>query len=320
MHIAIIGRPGVGKSTILRVLAEQPGLTADKAVLTVKDERLYRIGEIFKSKTITPLHYELVDTHKLDLTNSSIRDADALILVVGGFIPGCDVKKEIQDIEGELILEDYRIAENRLTRLNKEHSKTTSAQQERHLLEKILQHLEGEKPLRAFHFEKGEEKLIRGFSFLSLKPLIAIINTEDVCTIDTSPYPSITIPAKLEEELLDMEGGERETMAKELGIDEMASRKFPMELAKTMGLITFFTANQREARAWQVKQGTTAKESAGKIHSHMERGFIRAQVISYEDLVSAGSVEEAKKQNLWRTEGKDYIVQDGDIIQIRFSV
>ncbi|RKZ22900.1 redox-regulated ATPase YchF [bacterium] len=325
MRIAIIGKRGAGKTTIFNALTGA-GASLGKREEHIKevrvpDERLIKLLEFNPGTEPVFSTITFIDTKELNFREETIRNADAYLLVVGNFMGNVKVEEEVREVEEEMMISDLDVVEKRLSKLRKEHHKD----QERLLEEKILERFKGlldeGKPLRGIELDKREEELIRGYAFSSLKPLFVLVNEKEG---EKGEYnlnlPVLSIQGKLEMEISELPEEERPLFLKEMGIEEPAVDRLIKEVYRTCGLITFFTLGKKETRAWSIKKGTTAKEAAGKIHTDMERGFIRAQVINFEDLVRAGSMKHAREMGLLRLEGKDYVVQDGDVVEIRFSV
>ncbi len=276
-----------------------------------------------------------------------LRDVDALIQVVRGFsddnVPHVsdviDPLADAQNFELELILRDLELVENRLVALKKSLKKTAdkkTLQAEQAVLTKCLETLENENPLRQLEFEAEEEKLLRAYQFLSMCPEIVALNVgeDDLNSDDTKKtiaaleeYYSgkntmvVCVCAKIEEEIGQLDADEAAMFLDDLGIDEPALNKLIHSSYELLGLMPFFTVGEDEVRAWTIKRGTTAAKAAGKIHSDIERGFIRAELISYDDYVASDkSMVKAKEKGLVRLEGKNYIMRDGDIVNFRFNV
>jgi GTP-binding protein YchF len=235
-------------------------------------------------------------------------------------------------MENELILADLVSAESRIEKLEKElkREKKSQGEKEKDLLERIRIHLEKEKGLRAFDLSEAEDKLIRSFAFLSQKPLLHMINLDekDIPSIETpemfSPPPNkgtavLAFCGKIEAEILELEDKEKEVFLEEYGLRRLSSHKFLKSSYDLLDVITFFTIGKQEVRAWTIKKNSTASSAAGTIHTDMEKGFIRAEVIPWSQLVDFASMQAAKEAGAVGLEGKDYIIQDGDVIYFRFS-
>ncbi len=323
-------------------------------VVEVPDERLWKISELIDPKETTPTAIEFVDIAGLvegasegeGLGNkflANIREVDAIIHVVRCFenkdithVEGdIDPIRDIEVIETELILADLEsVMKKKETteRMLKTGEKIYEEQLE--VLERVEAALEAGEPARAVDLKSEEEKLIRDLNLLTLKPVLyaANVGEEDIGVESNQLVEQIearakeeaaevvTVSAQIEAEIAEMNKEEKNLFLTELGINESGLDKLIKAGYRLLGLITFFTAGKKEVRAWTVEQGATAPEAAGEIHSDMERGFIRAEVISYENLVKVGSFAQAREEGLLRLEGKDYIVKDGDVCHFKFNV
>jgi hypothetical protein len=238
-----------------------------------------------------------------------------------------DPARDIRGFDDELILTDLVQIENRIARLKKEKDST----RERELLERLKSALEAEKPLRDVELSNEEHILIAGFRFLSLKPLLLLLNVSEEKASSDPPAEVMELAARKNLKLISMSGraemdisqldtDEQREFLQDLGIAEPARDRFISAAYALLDLISFLTAGEDECRAWSIKRGTTAHRAAGQIHSDIERGFIRAEVIRFEDLIHFGSEARCREAGRLRSEGKDYIVQDGDVIHFRFNV
>ena len=337
IKIAIVGFPGSGKSTCFKAItqkkkSEVETLDPTKAHLgavKILDRRLEKLKTIFHPKKLT--YPEIVFEDLPGFHIPQIKEVEALMEVLGIF-SGREPAKDISDLDAEFILADLEIINHRLPGLDKELKQKDSREKtlEREVLLKCKEFLEKEKPLRALALIPDEEKMIRGFQFLSKKPIFILGNTDenqpsgitlkkmnDSCK--EKNIKCMEFCGKLEAEIADLEESERDGFLKELGIQWVAFGKV-IELAySALGYITFFTVKGDETRAWPVKNGANAIEAAGKIHSDMQKGFIKAEVINFDDLAASGSIGEARKKALLKLEGKEYKIKDGDIIDFRFS-
>ena len=327
-------------------------------IVNVPDERLYKLAEIEKSKKIIPATIEFVDIAGLvkgaskgeGLGNqflANIRNVSAIAHVVRCFDDSDVVHVEgsvnpVRDaeiIETELILADLQTVEKRLEKVSKPaKSGDKKAKFEVQVLEKAKSILENLEPLRTNLHKFTEEEIdyMKKTIFpLTLKPLmyIANINEEDLPEGENNPYvkaikekaekegaPVVVLSGKVEQELIELPAEERKEFLEALGLSEPGLNKMIRTGYKLLDLITYFTAGEKEARAWTIKKGTKAPQAAGEIHSDFERGFISAEVINYDDLIKVGSLQKAKELGLIRLEGKDYEVKDGDVIHFRFNV
>jgi len=359
MKVAIIGLSNSGKTTVFNALTGQDIETTiysttsgdpNIGIVKVPDPRIEKLSEIFKPKKSIHATIEYIDyvgLTKGDLKQNRkvfdlIKDADALVHVVRAFEddsvihPGGtrDPLRDIGTIELELIFGDLELIEKRLERMEdgKRRGKKPD-ESERKLLLKCKDFLMKEIPLRAVEFSEEEHKTLRSFQFLSTVPEIAVlnINEKDLDTIQSKDflssistnYPSLPVLAlcgKIEMEISQLTDDEKKPFLDELGIDEPASNKLVHTCYAILGLISFLTVGEDEVRAWTIRKNTHALAAAGKIHSDIERGFIRAEIISFEDFISAGSMHAAREKGILRLEGKTYEVKDGDMINFRFNV
>jgi GTP-binding protein YchF len=324
-------------------------------IVEVPDQRLYKIAQIVKPRKVTPTTIEFVDIAGLvrgaskgeGLGNqflANIRSVDAIAHVVRCFkdenvvhVDGSvDPIRDIETINYELVLKDLESVEKRLQKISKvAKSGDKKARAEAQALETIKEILERGERIRPYLNELSEEgkRVVKELSLLTAKPVMYVANVDEEALFEDNELvkrvrefakkegaPVVKICAKIEAELSELEKEEKEEFLKELGLEEPGLNLVIREGYKLLGLITFFTAGEQEVRAWTVKKGTKAPQAAGKIHSDIERGFIRAEVIKYEDLIREGSLQACKEKGLMRLEGKDYEVQDGDIIYFRFNV
>jgi GTP-binding protein YchF len=336
MKLGIIGLPLSGRSTTFEALTRQGGETAGRgedriAVVRVPDERVDRLSRMFApQKTI----YAQVDyflpgpgSQKKEANPwLPVKDCDALILVVRNFGPIRHPAADFSTVNQELILSDLVQADKRLERIEQDHRRGKKMNAEEHaLLTECRRLLETETPLRRRR-DLMEAKALRGFALLTAKPMLVVFNNEE-----SDPEPPdvgvlagqetcLALRAKIEQELARMQPEEAAEFLKEYQIADSAMDRMIRMSYAAMGLMSFFTVGSDEVRAWTIRRGTPAVEAAGAVHSDMQKGFIRAEVIAYEDLMAAGSTAEARRRGTFRLEGKSYEVQDGDIINFRFNV
>jgi ribosome-binding ATPase len=305
LEVGIVGLPSAGKTTMFTALT---GVGADSAgygkphvgMAAIPDERVERLAGVVGSAKATLAALRIVDVPGTEAaTLGGVRGCDALVAVLNGFAPGSDPVKELSTIELELIVADRDHVERRLERVSQQAKSGEAAlKQEVADLEVVLAHLDSGKPLREF-----PDAIPGELEPLTTKPLIAVENGPG------------GIDAKLEAELTELDeeeaAGFREAPS---ALDQVLPRVF-----EALDLITFFTANENEARAWTLERGLTALDAAGSIHTDMAHGFVRCEVVRLDDLVESGSHAEAARRGLVRLEGKGYVVEDGDVLQIRFT-
>lgn len=355
LQIGIVGLPNVGKSTLFKALtkkrveaANYPFCTIDPnvGVVEVPDERLAKLAEISKSAEIIPTVIEFVDiaglvhgAHKGEgLGNkflAHIREVDAILQVVRNFsdpkvvhVEGrISPRSDAETINLELIFADLETVKNRMEKLERETKSGADKELLRKIavIKKIKGALEEGKLANSLDLSEEERVLIKDLNLLTIKPMMYVLNIdEDLKKVENCDVSNLgnclEISAKLEAELSELPEEEIRQYLAELGVGETGLDKLIRESYKLLDLITFFTSGPKETRAWTVKLGTKAPQAAGKIHTDFERGFIRAEVIGWRELVEAGGEAAAKEKGLVRLEGKDYAVQDGDVCLFRFSV
>jgi GTP-binding protein YchF len=357
MQTGIIGLPLVGKTSLFRILTKarvesRAGAPnqAHVGIARVPDARVVKLAEVFKPKKITYATIEYVDIGGLQKDrekNSAslvpLREADALAHVVRLFqdpaVPrdgAIDPMRDIESVEIELILNDLEQLSKRIERLEKDLKKKKDPQLEAELavVQRCRVALEAETPLRELEFTPAEEKMITGFMLLSQKPMLYVLNLgdEEAGEIDhvvekyklekltTKPHTAV-VPfcGKIEAELAELADAEAAEMMKEFGLKESGRDRLIQGTYRLLGLISFLTCGEPECRAWTIERGMTAPQAAGAIHSDIERGFIKADVVNWENLLAAGSFAAAKEKAQVKLEGKEYIVQDGDVILFRHS-
>lgn len=340
MRLTIIGTAQSGKTTLFHALvgshmSRAKGYFSHIGTFVSKDPRVFRLGKLVNSRKITPITYEVGDFDgfgtlwKEERSGEIVQELNTshVFLQVIPAFRGVDIIKEFDELNLRLILSDLRFVERRLDKLEKEVKAKKSSPRELELLRKIEDTLLEEKPVSTLSLSREEIKLISGYPFITIKPRIAIININEKdinsfnCPNKIKNFPSICTPLNVEKELSELEDEkEKEALIKEYGLSDSAVHRLEEIILKELGYIIFYTVGEKETKAWLLKKGATVYEAAGKIHSDIQRGFIKAEVIHYEDFVRAGNHKEAKNQNLMHLEGKDYVVQDGDVINIRFSI
>ncbi len=344
LSIGIVGLPNVGKSTLFNVLtnkqveaANYPFCTIDPNVGVVKvpDSRLDKIAAISQPAKIIPAFIEFTDiaglvkgAHKGEgLGNqflSHIRECDAICEVIRDFkdenvihVEGqVDPKSDQETINMELIFADLKTVEKRLEKVIKEaKSNSKEAIKQKEILEEILKLLESGQGARKFVVKDEDQAFVKSLSLLTIKPIIYALNSDDTSASTDFNWDGeiVRINVKMEEEISKLPEEEQQEYLQELGIDKSGLDKLIYSSYKLLGLETFFTTGKDETRAWTIKKGSKAPQAAGEIHTDFEKGFIRAEVINWEKFIEVGSEVKAKELGLLRTEGKDYVVRDGDI-------
>jgi GTP-binding protein YchF len=362
VQVTIVGLPGSGKSTVFNALtgghAETGGYSGGRAapnvgVVKVPDERLDRLAELFNPKKTTPADVTYVDvaipagaaregTIQPDVL-AQIRNADALLHVARGFDGGAadrpaDPWRDVDELELELAVADLTVVEKRLEKLRTSGRHGSAAEREQNaleeaLLERLLPHLSDGRPLRSVGLDADEERRLRGYRFLTQKPMLVVVNLDEA-QLGGAPrleeegrarlaQPSTDLAAlagKIEAEIAQLSAEDAALFMEDLGIAEASRGRVIALTYALLGLFSFFTAGEDECRAWTLSHGDTAVDAAAAIHTDLARGFIRAEVVTYDDLMSAGSMAEARKRGVLRSEGKAYQVRDGDVIEVLFNV
>ncbi|HSK53125.1 MAG TPA: redox-regulated ATPase YchF [Clostridia bacterium] len=366
LQIAIVGLAGSGKTTVFNTLTRghaetggYGGVTMNVGVVKVPDARLDALAEIFKPKKIVHADVTYVDlpappasteghvgTEELPAEHlARLRDSDALLHVVRAFEDAShphpdgsvDPRRDLERLDLEFILADLAMTERRLERLSTSGRHGTQAEREANereevILRRVHAALEAGTPIRDVELEPEEEKAIRGFRFLTQKPVLVLLNVGEG---DLAGAPELVaaiaagydhrraivdaLSARIEMELGELEPDEAAVFMEELGIAESGLDRVIGLSYRLLGLVSFLTAGPDEVRAWPVPEGSSAVDAAGAIHSDLARGFIRAETVAYDDLIALGSMAEARKAGRLRSEGKTYQVRDGDVIEILFS-
>lgn len=355
MQTGIIGLPQVGKTSLFRILtrakveSRSAPNQAHVGIARVPDARVAKLAEVFKPKKITYATIEYVDIGGLQKDrekNSAslvpLREADALAHVVRLFenpaVPheggSLDAIRDIVNVDLELILNDLEQASKRMERLEKDIKKKKDPllEAELHVLTRCRQALESETPLRELEFTQAESKMLTGFMFLTQKPMIYVLNLGDdeapeidrvvekykLEKLSTKPHTAV-VPfcGKIEAELAELDDAEAAEMMKAYGLAESGRDRLIQATYRLLGLISFLTCGEQECRAWTIERGMTAQEAAGAIHSDIQKNFIKADVVNWEELLKAGSFAAAREKAQVRLEGKEYIVQDGDVVLFR---
>ena len=354
MQTGIIGLPQVGKTTLFRILTKahvdaKGGQAAHVGIAKVPEPRLGELAKLYNPKKITYATVQYVDLagvqkERMRESLASLRDVDAIAHVIRVFddptVPhsegSIDPLRDVTNLDLELILSDHEQISKRLERVDKDLKKKRDPllEHEKAVLEKCKAHLEAEKPLRELELTPEERKPIGGFLFLSQRPMLYVLNLGDdeaaemdkaiekhkLSALQGRPNTAVVaVCGRLEAELAEMEEKEAAELLASYGLKEPGLNRLIRATYDLMGLISFFTAGEPEVRAWTIRKGATAVKAAGEIHSDIEKGFIRAEVVRCEDLLAAGSIPAAKEKAQVRLEGKEYIVQEGDVILFRHS-
>jgi GTP-binding protein YchF len=322
--VGIVGLPYSGKTTLFTALTRTgaAGGRSNQAVVEVPDPRLAVLARIESSEKIVPAKVRFVDVPG-GLTAQGIaeyRQTEALCMVVRAFGPDPDPAGDLASLEAEMVIADLTNVESGLEKARKRARGGTEGKAEVEVLERAHELLNAERPLREGEFHGDELKLLRGFAPLTLKSWIVVANVEEGGEAPPELPDAIAISASLEAEVAGMSSQEAAELLAGFGVDEPGLERVIAACYRALDLITFLTTGEDESRAWEVPRGAKAPEAAGAIHSDMERGFIRAEVVSYGALVEAGSWDAAKSKGALRVEGKDYVVQEGDVINVRFAV
>ena len=323
--IGIVGMPYSGKSTLFTALTRTGGIggRSNQAVVEVPDPRLRVLADIERSKKVVAAKVRFVDVPG-GLTAQGIaefRQTDALCMVVRAFGPDADPMGELNSLHAEMILADMANIESGLEKARKKLRGDKAARAEVDVLEFAHKTLEAEQPLRDAGLDEDQQRALRGFGPLTLKPWVVVANVEEGSGLPPGlPDSALAVSASLEAEVAGMEAQEAAGLLAGFGVDEPGLDRVIAACYRALDLITFLTTGEDETRAWEVRRGARAPEAAGAIHSDLERGFIRAEVVSYDALVEAGSWDKAKAAGVLRVEGKDYVVREGDVVNIRFAV
>ena len=356
LKIGIVGLSQVGKTTLFSILthAQIEALISGKpeahvGVATVPDARLDHMAQVYKPRKLVYASVEYVDTpgSVIDLARAgsqgtTLREVAALAHVVRAFgeddsADAVRIEADIENVELELILSDLAVAEKRVERLEKDvkKQKNPALEQELRTILTCKASLEKQVPLRELTLDASEERAIRGFTFLSQKPMLYVLNLDEKAAAETTAHPeklaarfglksrektSVTaVCGKVEAELAELSDAEALDFLASFGLTESAIARLIRSSYQLLGLISFFTVGEDECRAWTIRSGETAWAAAGEIHSDIQKGFIRAEVVRYEDLVAAGSLAEARTRATLRLEGKEYVVRDGEVVHFRHS-
>ena len=356
MKVALVGLQQSGKSTLLSAISGKAAVPSgsahiEEAVVPVPDPRLDWLTKLYQPKKTVQATIDCLDLPGFSFIDESgragarrlisqIKTVDMFVMVVQGFSAegvgayrgSLDPLRDIRELQSEFLLSDLELVTTRIDRLEKQVTKATKTQQqdkaELALQLKLQEALEAEKPAHTAIKDDSELEIIKSLGLLTLKPFMVVINTGeenptkgyDISGVVDQSVPVISLSAKLEQELIQLDQASREEFMKDLGIQETAGARFVKSCYTALGLISFLTVGPDEVRAWPIKAETTALDAAGKIHTDIKRGFIRAETMAYADLHELGEEKAVKAAGKMRLEGKTYIVQDGDIINFRFNV
>ena len=352
MKVGILGYPQVGKTTLFAMLtkleknagASSSAAATSVGVAKVNDPRLTVLTAMFTPKKTISATLDLVDLGGFE-KKEALRNVDVLIHVVRAFyddaVPHANGEvnpaRDIASMELELIISDLGWIEDRLTRIDRELKKTPKAglEPEKNLLTRFRTQLESERPLRELKLHDDELALISGYGFLSMNPMLFVLNVgedmlaqteQDTLMAQLDSYADkpntkiLSLCAQIESELAQLPAEDASLFMIDLGLDEPGLDRLAREAYALLGRISFFTVGPDEVRAWPIRRGASAKQSAGAIHSDIERGFIRAEVVHYDDFITHKSFAACKEKGVFRLEGKEYAVMEGDIINFRFNV
>jgi ribosome-binding ATPase len=346
MKAGLVGYAQTGKTTLFNALTGQQAQTggggktkSNLGVIKVPDERVIRLTTIYKPKRTVPAEILFVDVpgprskgSGIDgLTIQALQEMDALAVVLRGFpaIDGAPAQpgRELADFEAELLLNDLAVIERRIERLTKERSN----ERQKAVLTLCLDQLNAERPLRWLDLSDEDEKEISSFSFLSRKPLLAVLNTTEADV--AKPIPDdlaaaakerqvqlVSVCASIEAEIAALPTEDQAEFLASLGIPEPASALLIRAAYALLDYISFFTVGEDEVRAWTIHRGSKAPKAAGRIHSDIERGFIRAEVMAYDEFIPIANEAKMRETGKMRVEGKEYVMKDGDIVNFRFAV
>lgn len=342
MKIGIIGYQGCGKSTLFHWLSgiePDPALAhaSQSAMVVVPDDRVEPLCDVYQPKKVTLASLNIVDTPGLSRTHEGsagklalIREAGCLIVVVSAF-DNADPAADLQSFEEDLLIADLEIVAGRVARLRESVKKPRPNRDEElaelHSLEPLLERLEDGKTLHGMDLSPEQRKATKSFQLFSEKPRLVVMNLPEDA-VETEPFleklpegmEGVAVSVSMQLELTQMSDDERAEFCAEMGVTSYGKDELVRRIMDVSGQMLFFTAGEKEVRTWMIHKGGTAVEAAGNIHTDLARGFIRAETMSCEDLIRLGSERDVKAENLMRQEPKDYVIADGDILNIRFSV
>ena len=339
MKAGLVGFPVCGKTTLfnaITTLHRGGDAHVHLGAIKVPDKRIDHLAAVYKPRKVTYAEMRFADlpgARGKGLEGESLRalaDVDALCLVLRGFAAldgnAPEPLGELREFDAELVLADLEVVERRMDRLRKEHAGTTGS--EFHELSNLRAHLEGGSPLRTMKWTDAEEREMAHFGFLSRRPMLVVHNVgegdaasplapELLAEVRARGAEGLTLSAEVESEIAELDPAEQPAFLESIGLREPARERFIRAAYHLLDLISFFTVGEDEVRAWTIHRGDKAPKAAGKIHSDLERTFIRAEVIHYEDFTAAGGEAKAREKGRMRLEGKEYVVRDGDILHVR---
>jgi ribosome-binding ATPase len=340
MRVGIVGFAGSGKSTLFELLTgtrPDPSRThaGQVGVATLADPRLDYLADLHQPKKVTPASVEFLDTPGLMAGSHAdnpqrlalIREGNALLIVLNGFAGG-DPAAQLSAFRDEILFADLSVVTSRAERLEasikKPRPDREQSQKELEIVKAVQACLEAGKSVATLDLSPDDKKPLRSFGLLTDKAQLALLNTalgqEVPESLKTLAPDALVIDAKLELELAQLEPDERAAFMSDLGVRDLGRDRIIRQAYDAVGIITFFTAGEPEVRGWNLERGANAVEAAGKIHTDLAKGFVRAEVTAFDDQQQAGSIKEAKARHLLRLEGKDYVVKDGDIIYFRSAL
>ncbi|OGS23019.1 MAG: hypothetical protein A2252_12685 [Elusimicrobia bacterium RIFOXYA2_FULL_39_19] len=340
MKISILGLPQSGQQELFSILSTvkmetmlQKPMDIHYGVCNVRDPRIDKLTEIYNPKktTYAKIDYQLLPDFDMNSPSKSgiineLKKSDEIC-----WVASLDTaQKSVNDFLSELVMSDMILIEKRIEAIEKDRSKPPAAKEkDKGLMEMLKKQLDAGKPLSTLVFSDEQKKEMAAYQFFTLKPFVLVINVPEDKIKDNSiaekikkesGYPCIQVSAKLEEELNQLSEEDRQSMMKELGIEESALNKMTRMVFEGLGLISFFTVGEDEVRAWPVRRNSSAPVAGGAIHTDIAKGFIRAEMFKYADLIKEGSEAKLKELGIFYLKGKDYIVEDGDILSFRFNV
>jgi GTP-binding protein YchF len=324
--IGIVGVPYSGKSTLFTALTRTGavGGRANQAVVPVPDDRLPVLAKLERSRKVVPAQVRFVDVPGGTTTQglATLRETDALCVVVRAFGPDPDPVGEVSRVVSDLMIADLGVVESALENARRRmKGRNPQAEADVRALDRAHEALSGEVLLRDAHLDEGDLGRLRALAPLTAKPWVVVANLDEGAEVPADlPPGTVGVWAEIEAETANMPEDEARVLLAEFGVAEPGLERVISAGYRVLDLITFLTTGEDESRAWEVRRGATAPEAAGVIHTDMQRGFIRTEVIGFDDLVGAGGWDAARARGLMRVEGRDYVVREGDVLHIRFAV